>query len=311
MSVPCPLLSTASLYARSGARRSSRREHMERWIISSNSSENSTTPHWRNRSTHAQNTGNRFPSTISANPWRRIGNRSRDTVVPWFRLSDPRSVGWTRRSRRSFAGCGTGKRRGSPVQGRWPHPVLRDSPDGDPGSGSGNPIHVKGIGDFRFRGDVDGQFKAIRIVKAPVRIWIQFMTEREIPASVDSRVAVGIDAGVKSRFTLSNGAAVPKRKLNRRKLRDRQQAVSRARKGSNSRRKMVNLLGKDWQRVRARRDPRNHARAGEQPFLEILYRGSEHTGNVQQRRHAQETAQRNPQQQIGRGWRLGAEGEPP
>ena len=53
---------------------------------------------------------------------------------------------------------------------------------------------------------------------------------------------VGIDLGVKDRAILSTGETVPAVRIDRRPLRRAQRAVSRAKKGSASRRKKVNVL---------------------------------------------------------------------
>ncbi len=110
-------------------------------------------------------------------------------------------------------------------------------------------IRIKGIGKFRFKGELKGEAKVLRIVKTPIRIKIQLVCELADVQVEDERSPIGIDAGVLNRITLSNGVQFPKRSVNRTKLKSLQKRVSKSVKGSNSRKKKVLALQKEWQRV--------------------------------------------------------------
>ena len=127
--------------------------------------------------------------------------------------------------------------------------------------GSWQAVTIKGIGRFRFRGEVAGTAKVLRIVRSPRRVEVQFVVEMELPQqdiADDSRAPVGIDVGIRARVALSGGDIVPGTTLDRARLRHRQRRVSRARRGSNARRKKVCALAKEWQRVTERERGRLH-----------------------------------------------------
>ena len=65
-------------------------------------------------------------------------------------------------------------------------------------------------------------------------------------AGTDTRQPVGIDVGITNRVALSDGTRLPGVRLDRRELKRR---LSRARKGSNNRRKRRRELAREWQRV--------------------------------------------------------------
>ena len=121
-----------------------------------------------------------------------------------------------------------------------PDPVIRD--------GS---LRLKGIGRFRLPSVPDGRILQARVVKTPLRVVVQFAVEVEVPDARPSE-PVGIDLGVKDRAILSTGETVPAVSIDRRPLRRAQRAVSRAKKGSASRRKKVNVLRREWERTRIR-----------------------------------------------------------
>ncbi len=114
---------------------------------------------------------------------------------------------------------------------------------------SWNSVRIKGIGKFRFKGKLKGEAKFLRIVKTPIRIKIQLVCELPDIEVEDTRAPVGVDAGVLNRVSLSNGVKIPKRKVDRTKLKTLQKRVSKSVKGSNSRKKKVLALSKEWQRV--------------------------------------------------------------
>lgn len=92
--------------------------------------------------------------------------------------------------------------------------------------------------------------KTIRITRKPLRTEVALSYDMPTPEAVKEITnPVGIDAGITKRLTLSNGEAVEKRTIDRRKLIRLQRSVSRKVKGSNNRKKAVSLLAKEWQRV--------------------------------------------------------------
>ena len=113
-------------------------------------------------------------------------------------------------------------------------------------------VSIKGIGKFRFKEKVEGEVKLIRVVRTARRVKLQFIVELPDTAMADERSPVGIDMGVKSRIALSTGEHIPKRSPDRTQLKKLQRKVSRAKKGSNSRKKKVVLLRKEHQRVSER-----------------------------------------------------------
>ena len=74
--------------------------------------------------------------------------------------------------------------------------------------GKYNVVKIKGIGKFRFKGEVPENVKFVRIVKTPLRVKIQIIHEKSLAIENDSRELLGIDVGIKSRITLSNGVQV-------------------------------------------------------------------------------------------------------
>ena len=81
--------------------------------------------------------------------------------------------------------------------------------------GKYNVVKIKGMGKFRFKGEVPENIKFIRIVKTPLRVKIQLIYEKSLTIENDSRKPLGIDVGIKSRITLSNGVQVQKRIRNK------------------------------------------------------------------------------------------------
>lgn len=120
-------------------------------------------------------------------------------------------------------------------------------------------VSVKGIGKFRFKGELQGRVKMIRIVKTPRRVNIQLVTE--LPAGngvVDEREPIGIDLGISSVVALSNGIAALGAKPDTGKKKHLQRKVARAKTGSKSRKKAVLQLSKECQRLKERRHGELH-----------------------------------------------------
>ena len=115
-------------------------------------------------------------------------------------------------------------------------------------------IRIKGLPTMRLqlhRPLPEGQPLTIRITRTPRRVVASLVYGHMDPAPVDASPEhpVGIDAGVVQRLTLSDGRCVDRRDLDRRRLRRLQRRVSRAKRGSASRRRKVKALAREWQRV--------------------------------------------------------------
>ena len=94
-------------------------------------------------------------------------------------------------------------------------------------------VRIKGLEPFIVKSKPEGRNKEIRVVKTAKRVVIQFVVERQIDVTPSEASFVGIDFGIESLITLSNGKKIPgrKRKLERQKERQRKLRVN-ARKGS-------------------------------------------------------------------------------
>ena len=121
-------------------------------------------------------------------------------------------------------------------------------------------LQVKGLPGLRFDGSRlgtldDHEVIELRVVRTALRTELQVVVKEPVPAPVAEPLnPVGADAGIKQRFTLSDGSLVPQRTHERQVIKRRQRAVSRAEKGSNSRRKKVVSLRKEHtRRAEARR----------------------------------------------------------
>ena len=118
--------------------------------------------------------------------------------------------------------------------------------------GAWQAVTVKGIGRFRFKGDVDGQPKLLRVVRTPRRVELHLVVERVAERACADCEPLGIDVGVRFQVALSNGLRVAGRHLDRVRLKRRQRALSRALRGSHDRYKRRRALAREWQRVRER-----------------------------------------------------------
>ena len=123
-------------------------------------------------------------------------------------------------------------------------------------------VCIKGLEPFIVKSIPEGKIKQIRIVKTAKRITIHFIVDKEIDVTPSETPFVGIDLGIESLITLSNGKNIlgRKRKLDRQKKRQRKLRV-RARKGSkqkaktkgsNSYKKARALYSKECQTVKER-----------------------------------------------------------
>lgn len=113
----------------------------------------------------------------------------------------------------------------------------------------------------RFSRKFDGKIKTSTVSRTPTgKYFISILvgTEDTIPnkAPIDENKAVGVDLGIKTFATLSDGTEIqnPKHlKKALKKLKRLQRSVSRKKKGSNSRKKAVKLLARQYEKVANRR----------------------------------------------------------
>ena len=121
--------------------------------------------------------------------------------------------------------------------------------------------------EFRLRRDLpDAQPQEIRITKTARRVVVSLayvLDDLPKQTSRKPKNPVGIDAGVKNHVTLSTGGNMRGRKIDRRRLKRLQRKVSRAKRGSCSRRKKVKSLSKEWQRVREQERGATHELSSE------------------------------------------------
>lgn len=117
-------------------------------------------------------------------------------------------------------------------------------------TGKSYAISIKGVGRLKFKKPLpEGDVKVLRVVRTPRRVKLQFVMEVPDPNVIDIRPAVGIDLGIKSRVICSDGTKLPKNKLDRDELKRRQRKLSRAKRGSNNRKKKRKAFARQWQRV--------------------------------------------------------------
>ena len=92
---------------------------------------------------------------------------------------------------------------------------------------------IQGLELFFAKSIPGRMIKEIRVVQTDKRVVIQFVVEKEIDVTPSNTAFVGIDLGIESLITLSNGENIPgsKRKIERHKKRQRKQRVN-ARKNS-------------------------------------------------------------------------------
>ncbi|MYD76253.1 MAG: IS200/IS605 family element transposase accessory protein TnpB [Gammaproteobacteria bacterium] len=122
----------------------------------------------------------------------------------------------------------------------------------------GDSIKVKGIGRFRMDSVPESRIRLVRIVKSALRITVQFVVEIENVEARKTDAPIGVDLGLKDRAILSTGETVDAVRLDRRELKRLQRKVSRAERGSVSRRKKVNALRRECERVRIKESQSLH-----------------------------------------------------
>ena len=102
----------------------------------------------------------------------------------------------------------------------------------------------------------DGRLEAkpllARIVATPCRVKMQLLVDTPDCDWQDDCPTLGIDVGIKSQVTLSDGAQYPKRKRALSRLKRLQRRVARVVKGSNGRHKKRLALAREHQRIQER-----------------------------------------------------------
>ena len=133
----------------------------------------------------------------------------------------------------------------------WHNPAIRKQ-------GMFNVLLIKGVGRLRFKGELPDQIRFVRVVKTARRVKVQIIHELEDVEPAPSINPIGIDVGIRSRITCSNGYQTGKNELDRSELKRRQKILSKAEKGSNNRKKKRMAFAKEWQRVKERERGKLH-----------------------------------------------------
>ncbi len=113
-------------------------------------------------------------------------------------------------------------------------------------------LYIKGIGRVSFKGRIPEGTRYIRIVQTALRVEIQFIYEAIVGVDRGMDRPIGIDLGVNNRIALSDGSFYKGIKTDRKELKRKQKILSRAVKGSASRKKKVQILAKEYARVAER-----------------------------------------------------------
>ena len=123
-------------------------------------------------------------------------------------------------------------------------------------------IRVKGLPTIRIKslGRLPQEgLKGLRITLRNRKLTVNLTYQVEVEPLPPSGSRVGIDMGVNQRLTLSNGEIIPAHQPDRQRERRLQKAVSRARRGSNGRRKKVQALARERERIRIQNRNRCHS----------------------------------------------------
>ena len=119
-------------------------------------------------------------------------------------------------------------------------------------------MSIKGIGKFRFKGELKGEQKLLRVVKTPIRIKLQLVCQLPDPEQLEMKNPIGIDVGIKNRITCSDGTVIDKNVIDRTRLMGKQKSFSCSKKGTNNRKKKLLSLQKEWQRTTERENGKLH-----------------------------------------------------
>ncbi len=122
----------------------------------------------------------------------------------------------------------------------------------------GRRLRLTGIGRIavRWHRPLEGTVKTIRVVKRAGKWYAAFSVEYTSQPLPSTRRDVGVDVGIASLITTSDGVSVPPQhwyRREQRKLRVLQRRVARRKKGGSNRRKAVVQLQRQHERIRNRR----------------------------------------------------------
>ncbi len=128
---------------------------------------------------------------------------------------------------------------------------------------NGDKLTLSKIGSVRLRlsRPIEGKIKTCTIKREVSGWFVVFTVENEVKPLPKTSKAVGLDAGIESFVTLSDGAQIENFKYyesTQKHLRKAQRKVSRRKKGSNSRRKAVVILRKIHERIYNQRNDFQH-----------------------------------------------------
>lgn len=127
----------------------------------------------------------------------------------------------------------------------------------------GDKLTLSKIGSVRLRlsRPIEGKIKTCTIKREVSGWFVVFTVENKITPLPKTNKAVGLDAGIESFVTLSDGTQIDNFKYyeqSQKKLRRAQRKVSRRKKGSNQRRKAVNQLRKVHAKIQNQRNDFQH-----------------------------------------------------
>ena len=222
----------------------------------------------------------KFPAERSQSHYDRMKmlTQVRSDHPEWERLSVNVGRGvlcrFDRATRAFYKRCAEGKKPGFPrykPRHRWRTIEIPDAstsmivpPDTSKnGSAVWWRLRVKGVPRLRFRDKGNrlatalgsgAKLSELRVVRTPLRTEIHAVVKHppcDIPAREPTN-PVGIDLGLKHRLVISDGTLVPARRPDRTRIKRAQRKLSRAKKGSNTRRKKALSLARAHRRQKER-----------------------------------------------------------
>jgi len=124
-------------------------------------------------------------------------------------------------------------------------------------------LFVQGVGNIKIKlhRPLSGKIKTVSVKQECEHWYVCFSAETSVQPLPEREAVVGIDVGLSSFATLSDGTEIENPRLYRqaqKKLRRAQRCVARRKKGSKRRRKAVVLLGKVHQHVFNQRNDHQH-----------------------------------------------------
>ena len=127
-------------------------------------------------------------------------------------------------------------------------------------------VQLKGVGKLRFKDrcgvlSEGAEIRLVRLVQTPLGTGYEIQIVIRLPEAeslADTRSLIGIDLGVKANCTLSDGMQYAPIRLDDSKRKRAQRRVSKAKRGSLSRRKKKAALAKESRRIAIRRSNAAH-----------------------------------------------------